>query len=72
MQCDRSQRLREASEVVFEIWYEAVDLYVLKFQSVNIREGGEVAQVKVAKWLRNEPTAVAHPLLHPERFHKME
>ena len=55
--------------MVFDVWHEAVDLYVLKFQSVNIRKSGKVAQVEVAEWLRDEPTA---SLFHPEYFDEMQ
>ena len=37
VQCDGSEGLREVSEIVFNAWYEAVDLQFLEFQSVNVR-----------------------------------
>jgi hypothetical protein len=49
------------SEITFNLWYEEGDIQVLKLQSMNVRKGGEVAQVVGAEFLGREPRPL---LLH--------
>jgi len=51
--------------MAFNAWCEAVDFKVLKFQNVNVRESGKVAQVTAAECMRHEPRICATPSLHP-------
>ena len=55
------QRLREVPEVALNAWYEVVDFEVLEFQSVNIREGGKVAQAELGGGGPTDTELLFHP-----------
>jgi hypothetical protein len=56
------------TEIALNAWYEVGDVQISEFQSLNVREGGKVAQITVAEFLRHEPLVI--PLIHSDFFDK--